>query len=161
MASWFFDVTVKLARKAPCAARARRDVCSSCRPKPLPLCSGDTPNWVMCPVRSETRLARQELAKIKAELQAMADVKALELSKDSLFTRSERLNKQIEGVNKAMDAAIALGDAKAIQAHAMSLEKLYNLWSLLTGHEKPGVRKSSTKSKTRPQYQNLPEPDTE
>jgi len=71
------------------------------------------------------------------------------------------LNKQIEGVNKAMDAAIALGDAKAIQAHAMSLEKLYNLWSLLTGHEKPGVRKSSTKSKTRPQYQNLPEPDTE
>src|SRR5579872_76696 len=55
----------------------------------------------------------------------------------SRIRKVEELIKQTEGdIENAPDC-------KALQQAATALEKLWNVWALLTGHEKPGIRRAA------------------
>lgn len=53
-------------------------------------------------------------------------------------SRVDEINKRIDEVTGAMADAVL---PKDVQALSMALDRLYNIWSLLTGHPRPGVRK--------------------
>lgn len=53
--------------------------------------------------------------------------------------RAQRIDRLITKAEAALENAL---DAREMQAAAMALDRLYSTWSLLTGHERPGVRKA-------------------
>lgn len=56
--------------------------------------------------------------------------------------RVREIDKEITRTTKAMAKAT---EPKDVQAFSMALDRLYNIWSLLTGHPRPGVRKDTKK----------------
>lgn len=81
-----------------------------------------------------------------------------QVAKQTLSDRVKIIESRIrEGEESLANAA----DAKEFQALCIGLEKLYSIWSLLTGHERPGVRRPQRSKRSMPSMQGLPQPDTD
>jgi len=89
--------------------------------------------------KREQWLARQ-LAKTEPETVTTPEQPKSDTDPGSLQARIETIQTRIQ------EGEAALGQAengKEFQSIATGLKNLYEIWSLLTGHEKPGIRKSN------------------
>jgi hypothetical protein len=59
-----------------------------------------------------------------------------------LESRVQEVDGQIDSVTRKLSKAT---EPRDMQALAMALDRLYGIWSLLTGHPRPGVRKDKPK----------------
>lgn len=67
--------------------------------------------------------------------------------------------RQIETlIDKAITAFELADEPREMQALAQALDRLYQTWALLTGHEKPGIRKTKP-AKSRSGTVPVPEPE--
>lgn len=95
----------------------------------------------------EARLTRQEITgEALPETTEQREIKGLD----------ERVNEVEKMIDEATQAFSTAVDAREMQAVAMTLDRLYTTWSLLTGHERPGIRKPSNRSRPQaPSFDNL------